>query len=70
MFAFIDESGNTGSDLSNPEHPYFYHMALFSSKNLDLDLDGTVRRILTEYNIRELHAHQQSNLIENYAEEN
>ena len=66
MYAYIDESGNSGSNLRDPHQPYFYHMALLSSYNLDLD--KKFQELLREFNIHEIHASQQKNLIELYAE--
>lgn len=38
MFVFIDESGNSGQNMAAKDSPFFYHLALLSKYNIDLDL--------------------------------
>lgn len=63
MFAYIDESGNTGKDNSNSQKNFFY-MATASRYNLDLDLDGIMNKLKKELNIEEIHASEAPELIE------
>ena len=65
MYAYIDESGNTGGNLQDSNQPFFYHMALLSEDNLDKEED--FQKILTKFNLQELHGSRQKNLIESYA---
>lgn len=67
MYAYIDESGNSGKNLKDPHQPYFYHMALVSNDNLDENIN--FKPILDRYNISEIHASAQSDLIESYAKD-
>lgn len=63
MFAYIDESGNTGRDNSSTQN-IFYYMAAASKYNVDLDLDGTIQKIKSDLNIDEIHASEKPQLIE------
>lgn len=65
MYAYIDESGNSGQNLQDPNQPYFYHLALLSNDNLDKEED--FQKILTKFNIQEIHGSRHGNLIELHA---
>lgn len=64
MFVYIDESGNTGQNIGDKNHPIFYHLALFSKYNLDLDLNGSLKNFLKSRNKKELHAAESPGLLE------
>lgn len=64
MFVYIDESGNTGQNIADKNHPIFYHLALLSKYNLDLDLNGHLKKFLKTRNKEELHAVESPGLLE------
>lgn len=64
MFVYIDESGNTGQNIADKSKPYFYHMALFSKYNLDLDLDNLIKPFLNSHKQKELHATENPKMLE------
>lgn len=65
MYAYIDESGNSGGNLQDPNQPFFYHMALLS--NDDLDKENEFQKLLKKYNIPEIHGSRQKSIIDSYA---
>ena len=64
MFVYIDESGNSGKNIADKNSPYFYHMALFSKFNLDLDLDNLIKPFLDSHKQEELHATDSPEMLE------
>ncbi|QLZ70831.1 hypothetical protein FOLKNPGA_03650 (plasmid) [Legionella sp. PC1000] len=61
MFFYIDESGNTGSDLFNEEQPYLFYGLLSSKTNLDLLAVSEVSHIKQKYGIKYFHGRELSN---------
>lgn len=64
MFVFIDESGNSGQNMADKDSPFFYHLALLSKYNIDLDLNGRIKKLLKSHSLNELHGAKISNLLD------
>lgn len=64
MFVFIDESGNSGQNMADKDSPFFYHLALLSKYNIDLDLNGRIKKLLKSHSLDELHGTEISNLLD------
>lgn len=64
MFVYIDESGNSGQNMADKDSPFFYHLALLSKYNIDLDLNGRIKKLLKSHSLDELHGAEISNLLE------
>lgn len=64
MFVFIDESGNSGQNMADKDSPFFYHLALLSKYNIDLDLNGRINKLLKSHSLDELHGAEISNLLD------
>jgi len=64
MFVFIDESGNSGQNMADKDSPFFYHLALLSKYNIDLDLNGRIKKLLKSHSLDELHGAESSNLLD------
>lgn len=64
MFVFIDESGNSGQNMADKDSPFFYHLALLSKYNIDLDLNGRIKKLLKSHSLNELHGAEISNLLD------
>jgi len=58
MFAFVDESGNTGLRLFDPDQPHLYYGVLTSRKNIDLLGRSFVNSLQKRLNVRRLHANE------------
>jgi NCAIR mutase (PurE)-related protein len=56
MFAFIDESGNTGPNLFDPEQPVFYSVAVISKRDLDVEYATEFLRLANSCGASSLHA--------------
>lgn len=56
MFAFIDESGNTGPNLFDSEQPVFYSVAVISKRDLDIEYAGEFSRLANLCGASTLHA--------------
>src|SRR5258706_1295238 len=56
MFAFIDESGNTGPNLFDPEQPVFYSVAVISKRDLDIEYAADFLRLANSCGASTLHA--------------
>lgn len=56
MFAFIDESGNTGPNLFDPDQPVFYSVAVISKRDLDIDYAPEFSRLAQSCGASSLHA--------------
>jgi hypothetical protein len=56
MFAFIDESGNTGPNMFDPDQPVFYSVAAISRKDLDIEYAPAFTRLAHENGFQTLHA--------------
>jgi hypothetical protein len=55
MFAFIDETGNTGRNLLDENQPDFFTAALVTKSNFDLVYPGAIRRIARSLGVETLH---------------
>ena len=58
MYAYIDESGNTGFNLFDPEQPYFLSLAMSSHVDFDKVFKERVERISRFAGVSHLHASQ------------
>ena len=56
MFAYIDESGNTGLNLFDPGQPHFFHVAMSSPVDFDTVFQERVARIAHHSGADYLHA--------------
>ncbi len=56
MFAYIDESGNTGPNLFDPNQPGFYSAAVLSKRDIDLDYAAEFSRLAAVAGAPSLHA--------------
>lgn len=56
MFAFVDEAGNTGSNVFDEEQPDFFTGALITKSNFDLIHTNNLRMICAQHGIQSLHA--------------
>ena len=56
MYAYIDESGNTGFDLFDPAQPYFLNVAMSSPVDFDEVFRERVERIAQRAGVEYLHA--------------
>ena len=56
MYAYIDESGNTGMNLLDADQPYFFSMAMSSKVDFDGVFRDRVDRIARSANVPYLHA--------------
>lgn len=56
MFAFVDESGNTGQNLFDEAQPVFSTMALLTREDFDAVKGPAVARLCAEHGVAELHA--------------
>lgn len=58
MYAYIDESGNTGSHLFDNSQPVLYYGLLTCTKNLDVIAEPTLKRFRAELEVNRIHASQ------------
>ena len=58
MYSYIDESGNTGANLFDPEQPYFLTVAMSSPVNFDSVFRGRVAGIARSAEVNYLHANE------------
>jgi hypothetical protein len=56
MFAFVDETGNTGANIFDEAQPDFFTGALVTKANFDLVHRSNVRAICARHGIQSLHA--------------
>jgi hypothetical protein len=56
MYAYIDESGNTGANLFDPSQPNFFYGALITKRNFDEKYDDVFKKICDKLGVDELHA--------------
>ena len=56
MFAFVDETGNTGANLLDPDQPEFFTGALITKTDFDKVRGSTIRRLCRKYSIPSIHA--------------
>ena len=55
MHAYIDESGNTGFNLFDPDQPYFQNAAMSSHVDFDEVFQGRVQRMADRLGVEYLH---------------
>ena len=55
MFAFIDESGHTGSAIDDQQQPTYNTLAIFSKRNLDVQHKLNIEKLCAELGVKELH---------------
>jgi hypothetical protein len=58
MWAYIDETGNTGNRIFDPEQPIFITAALMTRTNFDLTRSNSVGRIAKSLGVNALHANE------------
>ena len=58
MYAYIDESGNTGFNLFDPDQPYFLSLAMSSHVDFDEVFKDRVEHIARLADVGHLHASQ------------
>ena len=56
LFAFVDETGNTGSNIFDEAQPDFFTGALITKSNFDVLQKNTLRTICRKHGIGSLHA--------------
>jgi hypothetical protein len=56
MFAYVDETGNTGSNLFDPQQPEFFTAALITKGDFDVIHSSVLRRICRQHGAASLHA--------------
>lgn len=56
MYAYVDETGNTGPNIFDPEQPIFMTAALITKTNFDLVHKNDIARIAKKIGETELHA--------------
>lgn len=56
MYAYIDETGHTGSNIFDPDQPVFMTAALITKTNFDLVHKADMRKIASIIGEEELHA--------------
>jgi hypothetical protein len=55
MFAFVDETGNTGGNVLDEKQPDFFTAALITKTNFDLVYDAAIRRLARAFGGEPLH---------------
>jgi len=58
MYCFIDESGNTGSELFDPNQPTLYYGLLTAPANLDIIAEPLLRELRGRLGVNRLHANE------------
>jgi Protein of unknown function (DUF3800) len=58
MYAYVDETGNTGPNIFDKEQPFFITAALLTKINFDIHYKDTLRQIAANIGETELHANQ------------
>lgn len=58
MFAYIDESGNSGKNLFDPAQPVFMTAALMTRRNFDLFHEKKFRELASRFGKTALHANE------------
>ncbi|MGD9668816.1 MAG: DUF3800 domain-containing protein [Hyphomicrobiaceae bacterium] len=58
MFAFVDETGNTGANLFDEDQPYFLTAALISKSDFDLVYGPSIQALCVRLGVPQLHANQ------------
>ena len=68
MFAYIDEAGHTGKNLSDPIQKEFYTLGMVSKYNIDIMFKDQFDRLCHYLHVDELHAVEMGENIEAIAE--
>lgn len=55
MYAYIDETGNTGLDIFNEMQPFFMNLAVMSEEDIAISYQKEFNQILSRLQIEELH---------------
>lgn len=58
MWVYVDESGNTGARLFDPEQPLFVTSAMITKTNFDLTRSADLAAIAAKVGVRALHANE------------
>ena len=58
MFAYVDESGNTGNELFDPQQPVFITAAMMTKTNFDAVRKNDLRSIACRVEANALHANE------------
>lgn len=61
MFFYVDESGNTGTDLFDDNQPVLYYGVLSSKVNIDLLAEKNVAKLREKLGVNRLHASELGN---------
>lgn len=70
MYAYVDETGNTGNQLFDPEQPVFVTAAMMTKTNFDAVRKGDLKAIAARVGERALHANELGiNRIEEIADD-
>ena len=56
MFSYIDETGNTGTNLFDPNQPYFMTAALITKSNFDLLYKKIIKKLAEKVNTDVIHS--------------
>lgn len=58
MYCYVDESGNTGTNLFDPAQPILYYGLITSKTNLDVTAEPLLRATRTKLGVERLHANE------------
>lgn len=58
MFYFVDESGNTGLELFDPNQPTLYYGVICAQANLDVIAQPLLKELRRELNVDRIHANE------------
>lgn len=58
MYCYVDESGNTGSNLFDPAQPVLYYGLVTSKTNLDVTAEPLLRAARAKLGVERLHANE------------
>lgn len=58
MYCYVDESGNTGTNLFDPAQPNLYYGLLTSKTNLDVTVEPLLRAAREKLGVERLHANE------------
>ncbi len=58
MYAYVDETGNTGNALFDPEQPVFITAAMMTKTNFDAVWKGDLKAIAGRVGVSALHANE------------
>jgi hypothetical protein len=58
MYCYIDESGNTGNNLFDPNQPILYYGLITSKTNLDVVAEPLLRKARAKLGVERLHANE------------